>query len=141
MKLIIVIDGVSSSGRTSLVKEFISSDIGATFQSYHIDEFTKQLPSEMWRRCADSDPGWAEIGISFNDFLAEQASQHDKIIADLFYKLSKAREHLYSTIHRSDLFFVQLYCELKELEKREISRRNRRKGLARSQFTHLLTMI
>lgn len=42
--------------------------------------------------------------------------------------------HLFTTLGRNRVFFVQLYCEIEELERREAAREDRPPGLARRQF-------
>ena len=133
MKQIVIINGVSSSGCSSLVDRFCSV-VEDGYHKVHVDEYCKQLPSGMWERCGHSDAGWAEIGKSFNKHLAALAHRYDRIIADALYKLPSASEHLFSTLGRDRVFFVQLYCEIEELERREAARGDRPPGLARSQF-------
>ncbi len=133
MKKAIIVNGVSSAGCTSLVKRFSELSDGE-YIGLHVDEFTNTLPKDMWKRCCDSDAGWAEIGIAFNEHISSVLKQHDKIIADAFYKLPVARDHLFNILGRENIFYVQMYCRIEELERREISRGDRPKGLARSQF-------
>ena len=88
----------------------------------------------MWERCASSDAGWVEIGKAFNQYLLALTEAGKPVIADTFYKFPAAREHLFHIICRKNVFYVQLYCQLIELERRERERGNRKIGLARSQF-------
>ena len=132
----IVINGASSSGGTSLVNRFCSL-ANEDYRKIHIDEYLRKLPPGMWECCCDSDEGWAEIGMAFNEYLAELAQQHKRLIADAFYKLPPVIEHLFAALGRDRVFYVQLYCDLAELEHRELARGNRRNGLARSQFEHI----
>ena len=129
----IIVDGVSSAGCTSLVKKFCELTKGE-YRGLYIDEFTNRLPKDMWERCSNSDKGWSEIGIAFNQHIASVLKQHDKIIADAFYKLPIARDHLFNIIGRKNIFYVQLFCSVEELERREIARGDRPRGLARNQF-------
>jgi chloramphenicol 3-O phosphotransferase len=133
MKNVIVVNGSSSSGRTSLVNQFCSS-VSETYQKTHIDEYIEMLPSGVWERCAGTDEGWIEIGKRYNEYLSSLANRYDRIIADSFYKSKSAIDHLYSVIDRKRLYFVVLYCEIDELERRETKRGNRKRGLARSQY-------
>ena len=55
----------------------------------------------MWQRCSCSDAGWAEIGIAFNNYIAELPSNHDYIIVDTFYKMPDARNHLFAIVGRN----------------------------------------
>lgn len=132
----IVIDGASSSGRTSIVKCFSLQSL-KEYRAVHIDEYLEKLPIDLWERCCDSDEGWAEIGMAFNEHIAKHAQRGERLIADTFYKLPSAREHLFSILGRDRVFYVQLFCELSELERREMARCDRRKGLARSQFDQI----
>jgi chloramphenicol 3-O phosphotransferase len=136
MKKAIIINGVSSAGCTSLVKRFCELSNGE-YLGLYVDEFTNTLPKDMWKQCCGSDAGWAEIGIAFNRHISSVLKQHDKIIADAFFKLPAARNHLFNILGRKNIFFVQMYCCLEELERREIARGDRPKGLARSQFDDL----
>ena len=133
MPNLVVVVGASSSGRTSVVNQYCSSD-GSDYFRAHIDEFILQLPPGMWERCRNSDEGWTEIGLAFNEHLFSRLGNHEHVIADAFYKTPTARKHLFTKFDRKDVFLVQLFCELEELERRESIRGNRRLGLARSQF-------
>lgn len=132
MRSIVVVNGASSSGRTSLVRRF-QELAPVEYWKIHIDEFITCLPSEMWDRCSHTDSGWVEIGKEFNLHLAEITKRHNRIVADAFYKLPAARDHLFTLLGRERVFYVQLFCELEELERRERARGDRRTGLARSQ--------
>ena len=133
MTSIVIVNGASSSGRTSLVRRFCEIH-GSPWQAAHIDEFVKRPPADMWERCAGTDEGWGEIGVAFNDHLAALADHQISVIADTFYAHPSPREHLFALVGREKVFFVQLYCSLSELERRERERGDRRPGLARSQF-------
>ena len=132
----IVVNGASSSGRTSLVREF-AAQANNGYQTIHIDEFTNDLAPGMWDRCCGSDEGWVEIGMAFNDHLKVLAQGSRGVIADAFYKLHSPVEHLFTVLGRENVFFVHLYCDLHELERREKARGNRRIGLAKSQFEQM----
>ena len=140
MKKAIIVNGVSSAGCTSIVKRFCELSNGE-YIGLHVDDFTNTLPKDMWERCRNSDKGWAEIGIAFNHHIASVLENHDKIIADAFYKLPLVRNHLFDILEPQNIFFVQMYCDIKELERREIARGDRPKGLARSQFDDVYSFI
>jgi chloramphenicol 3-O phosphotransferase len=56
------------------------------------------------------------------------------MIAEVMLPWPEAREDLFRVLGRDDIFYVQLFCTLEELERRERQRGDRRQGLARSQF-------
>jgi chloramphenicol 3-O phosphotransferase len=78
-----------------------------------------------------------EIGITFNGQLAKPVQGGRPVVADGFYKMPSVIDHLFNVLGRDSVFFVQLYCDLPELERREEARGNRKIGLARSQFEQM----
>ncbi len=133
MKRVIAIDGASSAGRTSLVDDFVSR-VATDLRSFHIDDFACSLPSATWDHLSGSDAGWGEIGVMFNQQLWDECPADGVVLADCFYKLDAPRDHLFSLFGRDQVMYVQLYCELEELERREVLRGDRMVGLARSQY-------
>ncbi len=133
MKRVIAINGASSAGRTSLVADF-ASRMATDLRSFHVDDFACSLPPATWDRLSGSDAGWGEIARMFNQHLWDECPTNGMVLADCFYKLGTARNHLFSLFGRAQVTYVQLYCELEELERREVLRRDRKVGLARSQF-------
>lgn len=133
MVKIVVVDGASSSGKTSLVDRFALRASGR-YRKFHIDDFIKTMPSGLWIERSRSDEGWAEIGKDFTLFLKREHEAFEHVIADAFYKTTEARDHLFNAFGRSNVYYVQLFCGLEELDRRERERGDRRPGLARSQF-------
>ena len=129
----IVIDGASSAGCTSLVQRFCERACDE-YKAFYIDEFTFSLPEGMWEQCSCTDQGWVEIGMAFNRHIAAADLSGDRIIADVFYKLPEARNHLFDLMGRKNVCYVQAYCSLDVLKKREVARGDRRIGLAERQF-------
>lgn len=133
MKRIIAINGASSSGRTSLVAHLASSkSIGV--RGLYFDDFVGSLPRATWARCSQTSAGWAEMGALFNQYLFDECPSDGVILADHFMLLDVVREHLFALFGREQVTYVQLYCELGELERREAQRADRKVGLTRSQF-------
>ena len=128
--------GASSAGKTSLVKAFCATH-PFNYKPVYIDEFIKTLTPAQWKKWSGSDEDWAKIGMVFNDHLKTIFDKHPNLIADAFYKSPTAREHLFKTLGRENIFYVQLYCKLTVLERREKERGNRKIGLARSQHAAL----
>jgi chloramphenicol 3-O phosphotransferase len=133
MRKTIIVDGVSSAGCTSLVKKFCELT-NEEYQRLHVDEFTTGLPKDVQER-RNSDKGWTEITIAFNHHIVSVLKQYDKVIAETLYKLPLTRNHLFNILGRENIFYVQMFCGLEELERREVIRGDRPKGLARSQFS------
>jgi len=133
MKHVIAINGASSAGCTSLVDR-LSVRTADAVRAFHIDDFVRCLPDATWERCSGSDAGWAEIGMLFNQHLFDECPEGGVVLADCFLGLGHAREHLFERFGCDNVTYVQLYCELDELERREALRGDRKRGLARSQF-------
>jgi chloramphenicol 3-O phosphotransferase len=75
--------------------------------------------------------------MAFNGQLAKLVQGRRSVIPDGFYKMPPATDHLFDVLGRESVFFVQLYCDLPELERREEARGNRGIGLAQSQFEQM----
>ena len=118
MERIVVIDGASSSGRTSLVR-MLAETHPPMYRTYHIDDFIGGLPEETWDRCSRTDVGWCALQETFSEFLFARKAIDSILVADSFFKLQRARDHLYSLFGRHNVYHVQLFCALEELERRD----------------------
>ena len=130
MNPIIILDGASSSGRTTLARRFAAGE----YRAYHLDQFVRDQPGDVRERCCSTSAGWVELAAMFHEFLFERWMAGERIIADSFFALDEARQRLFERFGRANVFHVQLFCELEELERRERARGDRRAGLARNQF-------
>lgn len=104
------------------------------YRSRSLDEFVPLLPSGLFKRLSSTDEGWVEICGDFHAYLAACRASEPRMIVEMMLAWPEARDDLFRQIPREEIFYVQVYCELAELERRELGREDRRAGLARSQF-------
>lgn len=98
------------------------------------DEFLPSLPAEFFAERAASDSGWIEICRMFHLHLARLVLDERRLAVEVMLPWPEAREDLFEQIGREQIYYVQLFCSLEELERRELERGNRRLGLARNYF-------
>jgi len=130
---VIVIDGPSSSGKTSILQAFHRL-AAVQHLSFSIDEFLPILPVGTFEARAGSDSGWIAICRDFHEHLAIAQKANEKMIVEVMLPWPEARQDLFRQLGRAEIYYVQCYCALPELERRERQRGDRRIGLTRSHF-------
>jgi hypothetical protein len=100
--------------------------------SFSIDEFLPSLPPGFFAARASSDAGWVEICRVFHRHLVQD--RPDEMAVEVMLPWPEARDDLFEWIGRDETHYVQLFCSLEELERREVERGDRRRGLARSHY-------
>lgn len=133
---IIVINGPSSSGKSTLAKE-LQRQFEIPFLRYSFDLFldSQALPMEQIRNGKIS---WESMRPNLFSGLQQclpiLAKAGNNIVFD---HIIETKEMLHELIHLTaymDIYFVGLHCSLEELERREIARGNRGSGDARMDF-------
>lgn len=133
---IIVINGPSSSGKTTLALA-LQKQLDVPFIRFSFDLFIdhKAFPSEQIRNGTFS---WEAMRPSvfrgLHQCLPALATAGNNIIFDHIIETKPWLYELVSLIAELDVFFVGLHCSLPELERRETQRGDRRKGEARMDF-------
>jgi chloramphenicol 3-O phosphotransferase len=141
---IIVINGPSSSGKTTLALA-LQKQLDLPFIRFSFDLFLDHnaLPSEQitsgkfsWHLMRPS------VFRGIQQCLPALATAGNNIIFDHIIETKAWLYDLISMISELDVFFVGLHCSLPELERREIERGDRRKGEARQdlQTVHSITL-
>lgn len=133
---IIVINGPSSSGKSTLTKE-LQRQFEIPFLRYSFDLFldSQALPMEQIRNGKIS---WKSMRPNLFSGLQQclpiLANAGNNIVFD---HIIETKEMLHELLHLTadmDIYFVGLHCSLEELERREIARGNRGSGDARKDF-------
>lgn len=133
---IIVINGPSSSGKSTLAKE-LQRQFEIPFLRYSFDLFldSQALPMEQIRNGKIS---WESMRPNLFSGLQQclpiLAKAGNNIVFD---HIIETKEMLHELLHLTaymDIYFVGLHCSLEELERREIARGNRGSGDARMDF-------
>ena len=133
---IIVINGPSSSGKTTLALA-LQKELDLPFIRFSFDLFLdhRAFPSEGIKSGKFS---WEQMRPSvfrgIQQCLPALATAGNNIIFDHIIETKEWLYQLISLISGLDVFFVGLHCSLPELERREIQRGDRRPGEARLDF-------
>jgi len=133
---IIVINGPSSSGKTTLALA-LQKQLDIPFIRFSFDLFIdhEAFPTEQIKSGKFS---WGQMRPSvfrgLHQCLPALATAGNNIIFDHIIETKAWLNELNSLISGLDVFFVGLQCSLAELERREIQRGDRRPGEARRDF-------
>jgi len=141
---IIIINGPSSSGKSTLAKE-LQRQFEIPFLRYSFDLFldNQALPMEQIRSGKIS---WESIRPNLFSGLQQclpvLASAGNNIIFDHIIETQPMLHELLRLTAAMDIYFVGLHCSLEELERRELARGNRGSGDARTDFEtiHKITL-
>lgn len=127
---IIVINGPSSSGKTTLALA-LQNQLDTPFIRFSFDLFMeyKAFPSEQIKNGTFS---WEAMRPSvfkgLHQCLPALATAGNNIIFDHIIETKEWLHQLISLLSGLDVFFVGLHCSLPELERREIQRGDRNRG-------------
>jgi chloramphenicol 3-O phosphotransferase len=133
---IILINGASSSGKTTLARS-LQAALDEPFWHYSFDTLREWgvLPLE---RISAGDFDWAGMRPSvfdgFHRSLPVFAKAGNNIIVDHIIETREWMGDLVQLLAALDAFFVGVHCPLEELERREHARGDRRTGEARDDF-------
>jgi chloramphenicol 3-O phosphotransferase len=133
---IILIDGASSSGKSSIARA-VRASIEAPFWRYSIDHLREAgvLPLDRYR---SGEFDWlADREAFFDGFhrsIAAFAEAGANLIVEHIVETPAWMERLAGLLSAHDVFFVGVHCSLEELEARERARGDRRIGDARRDF-------
>ena len=129
---IIVINGPSSSGKTTLALA-LQKQLDVPFIRFSFDLFLDQnaLPVEQIRKGIFSwDLMRPYVFKGIHQCIPALATAGNNIIFDHIIETKAWLDNLITLISELDVFFVGLHCSLPELDRREALRGNRNKGEA-----------
>lgn len=136
MATIVVLNGTSSSGKTSIARAF--QDLAPRlFLNFSIDSILAALPPEaiarMQRGAGISDLRYPELVRAFYACVRELAALGHDLIIDHAVMTREQAELLWSAVASHRALFAGLDCPLEVLQERERHRGDRRPGLAAAQ--------
>ena len=124
---IIFINGVSSSGKSSLAKE-IQRRLPEDFLHLQLDAFIGMLPR------TDDDDLFMQMVDGMNRSIVAMIEANLNVIVDHVLIVKEWMDQCLDLLGEGYVLFVGLYCELEELERRERKRDSRRQGFAKAQI-------
>jgi chloramphenicol 3-O phosphotransferase len=137
--MIILLDGASSSGKTSIATA-LQQKIEVPFWHISIDHLRDAgvLPLD---RIRSGEFNWAELRAAFfsgfHHSLPAYAEAGNNLIIEHIIETKEWKWLLIELLQPFDLFVVGLRCPVEELERREVMRGNRKPGEARKDYETL----
>jgi len=130
---IIFLNGVSSSGKTTIAKE-LQAILDEVYLHISVDKFISLLPEH-----GINDPEILRVEIpkivsGFHQSIGALASTGNNVIVDHVLQEEPWLKECVDALADFRILFVGVMCPLDELEKRENAREDRQKGMAKYQF-------
>lgn len=148
--IIVILNGASSSGKTTLAKEIMSScDI--PFVQISIDNITSVLPNfdDLYEKHQKKNgntisefefynkifnPLVFKLIKNYHELIVDLAKANINIIADHVFQKIEYLKDCVMTLNGHKVVYIGIKCSIKELQKREIERENRLNGQACQQL-------
>jgi chloramphenicol 3-O phosphotransferase len=133
---VILLNGASSSGKSSIARA-VQARISEPFWHISIDHLRDAgvLPLD---RIRSGEFNWAEMREAFFEgferSLVAYSTCGNNLIVEYIVETPEWMTRLIRLLADRDVFFVGVHCNLEELERRELTRRDRRIGDARRDF-------
>ena len=131
---IILINGASSSGKSSLARA-LQARIDAPFFRLTFDHLRDSGALMPLARFRSGEFTWAEYRerffIGYERALAAFAETGNNLIFDYIIETEAGMARLAGLLAPFDVYFVGVHCDLDELERRELARGDRKAGDAR----------
>lgn len=150
---IILLNGTSSSGKTTIAKILQNELEGpylhfgldlffkfyfSTFpKGYSLTPFPEGLNDDELYEYRDKDDWSNKKFFSFHKTAAALAGAGNNMIIDTLFETKHILMQCLNIIKDLPVLFVGVNCSLEELEKREMERKDRRPGLAKMQFNRV----
>jgi chloramphenicol 3-O phosphotransferase len=132
---IIFLNGVSSSGKTTLAKK-LRTQLSEPFYWLSFDAFIDMSPTHFWE--ADFDKFYKETLSAFHNTVKLFSDMGINVIVDhVLVKMVKALEECVNMLHDYPVLFVHVTCPVEELRRREKERGDRHIGMGESQLETL----
>lgn len=129
---IVVLNGTSSCGKTSIARAFQLLMAGAAepYIYLSIDAFWEMLPERYF----DDEPTLVTAQTGFFRCIRALASAGNNVIVDALLATEQRKAEVAALLHQQCAFFVGVQCSLDVIEQRERARGDRPIGQARAQF-------
>ena len=135
---VILLNGASSSGKSSLAKA-LQSAMSEPFLHISSDQFVAAGVLPERRDGGGPFDWWHQVRPRFFDgfhrCLPALAAAGNDLIVDHIIEFRSWRRHLASLLSDVDVFLVGVHCDLAELDRRERHRGDRRRGEGRTHVT------
>ena len=127
---IIFINGVSSSGKSSLAVE-LQKRLAEDYLHLQLDAFIEMMPR------TDDLKMFMRMVSGMNRSIAVMAEERNNLIVDHVLIDKTWMDQCLELLGGRYVLFIGLHCPLEELERRERKRDSRRQGFARAQIENI----
>ncbi len=126
---VIVLNGTSSSGKSSLAKA-LQSQLNQPYLLCSLDMFWNMTPANM----PAGSINFPNMKLAMAKSIKGLAEAGHNVIVDMIFCGNKTYPEFLNELESFDYSMVKVDCPLEELKKREKARGDRKLGLAESQF-------
>lgn len=126
---VIVLNGTSSSGKTTLAKE-LQSIFSEVYLLCPLDAFWNMTPHNI----PAGSVNFPNMKLALSKSVRALADTGHNVIVDIVFCGQKTQDELRKELEGLNLIFIKVECPLEELIKREVDRGDRKLGLAESQL-------
>lgn len=140
MARIIVLNGTSSAGRSSVARamQAFAPDV---FLNFSIDSVLYALPEHILAKIMRGEPApeidYRSLVTGYYGCIRELAEAGNSLISDNAATTRWQTALLLDAVKEHDVTLVKVHCSVETAEAREAQRGDRRPGLARSQFENV----
>ena len=126
---IIILNGASSSGKTTLARE-LQSQYSAAYLLCSLDAFWDMTPYKI----PAGSNNFPKIKLAMAKSVRALAETGHNVIVDIVFCGQKTYQEFSNILADFSVSFIKVDCPLYELEERELARGDRPHGLAQSQI-------
>lgn len=130
---IIILNGTSSSGKTSLCRA-IQKLADTKYMHINVDVVAEMLPAGFFGEGAERKPKVRQFIKGVHKMVGGFAEMGHHVLLDQITVRHDMMTDCLASYGGYKVYFVGMICSLEELERREIARGNRKIGLAQMQF-------
>ena len=131
---IIYLNGVSSSGKSTLAKT-LQERLTEPYYWINVDTFCYMMPEKHYVNY--TGPVWKRISSGMHNTIRLFSDMGMNVIADDVFESYEAMEECVGTLHEYPVLFVHVTCPPEELRRRERERGDRGIGQAEDQLPRL----
>src|SRR5215212_5038033 len=130
---IILLNGASSAGKTSLCKQ-LQIVLDEPYMHLQEDAFVFNTYHERWTQSGPGERIFAMTMLAYYRSIRACVSAGHNLLVDTGFYSAELVQRFVRELHDLRIWLVGVHCALPELERREQARGDRQVGIAREQF-------
>lgn len=130
---VIVLNGASSAGKTSLCKQ-LQIVLDEPYMHLQEDAFVFNTYHERWTQPGPGEQIFAMTMLAYYRSIRACVSAGHNLLVDTGFYSAELVHQFVRELHDLPIWLVGVHCSLEELERREQARGDRQAGIAREQF-------